>query len=180
MKHLKPKSMCKNCGAILKNETTKLGMSKFCSPTCYYAFQNNKKRLASKSKPKTNIKASKISKKRFGKYKPVKALLQTGKALEKDIPDRDENYLAYIRTYKCCVCGKKCSVAHHVNPGGVGSKCSDFLTLPLCTEHHTKGKYAIHNIGKEEFQKRFNINFSELISLLLINYIRHFKGQSDE
>jgi len=46
---------------------------------------------------------------------------------------RDEKYLNYIRSMDCCECGYPGPVdAHHIETGGMGIKCSDYLTVALC------------------------------------------------
>ena len=57
----------------------------------------------------------------------------------KEKPERDEKYLAWIRTLPCleCMCpaevnGEKMIDAHHIETGGTATKCSDYLTVPLC------------------------------------------------
>jgi len=59
--------------------------------------------------------------------------------MQKVKTDRDEKYLAYIRTLPCLDCGwpadvmgKKLIEAHHIETGGTSIKCSDYLTVPLC------------------------------------------------
>ena len=56
-----------------------------------------------------------------------------------------ERYMARVRDLPCFVCGKSApSSAHHIRAGiGKGQKAADFLTIPLCREHH-QGKSGIH------------------------------------
>ena len=56
-----------------------------------------------------------------------------------------ERYMARVRELPCFVCGKSApSSAHHIRAGmGKSQKASDFLTIPLCREHH-QGKSGIH------------------------------------
>ena len=67
-------------------------------------------------------------------------------AQEKDLPERDEKYLAWIRTLPCLVPG--CNVeaqAHHQNKrkhGGKGTTASDYRAAPLCIFHHRLGGYS--------------------------------------
>ncbi len=49
-------------------------------------------------------------------------------------PIRSENYLEHVRVRPCCVCGAPGpSEPHHFGPRGVGQKCSDLRTVPLCS-----------------------------------------------
>lgn len=55
---------------------------------------------------------------------------------------RDKKYLAFIRTEQCCICGNHHDIeAHHVFTGGMGIKCNDTDTVPLCSICHL----SVHN-----------------------------------
>lgn len=41
------------------------------------------------------------------------------------------------------------SEAAHVGERGLGQKCSDRETIPLCVEHHRTQPYAHHVLGKK-------------------------------
>jgi hypothetical protein len=66
--------------------------------------------------------------------------------MEKSPRVRDENYLDYIRSLRCCICGDDTSVeAAHLRvgsvndgkqPAGMAQKSSDRWALPLCGRHH--------------------------------------------
>jgi hypothetical protein len=38
--------------------------------------------------------------------------------------------------------------AAHVGERGLGQKCPDRQTLPLCIEHHTAGPHSHHKLGR--------------------------------
>jgi hypothetical protein len=67
---------------------------------------------------------------------------------------RNPAYLEYIRSLPCLVCvqesepQKTRTEAAHVGKRGLGQKCSDYETLPLCGEHHRYGVSAIHVLGR--------------------------------
>ena len=56
-------------------------------------------------------------------------------------PWRSEAYLDHVRRKPCCNCGEPGpSDPHHLGPrgsSGMGWKCSDAFTAPLCRECHT-------------------------------------------
>lgn len=54
------------------------------------------------------------------------------KPLPKTKPYRSAKYLKHIRLLPCCECGFPFSEAHHVQTGGMGTKCGDDLVIPLC------------------------------------------------
>jgi len=63
--------------------------------------------------------------------------------LWKDNPIRSKKYLKWVRTLDCCFCGGPGGVAHHaigVGEGGMGTKASDFETMPSCWICHD-GKF---------------------------------------
>lgn len=54
---------------------------------------------------------------------------------------RDAAYMAFIRALPCCArifgdC-RGSVTAHHAGERGLGMKCSDRETIPLCVAHHT-------------------------------------------
>lgn len=90
-------------------------------------------------------------------------------AFPKPKREQDKKYLGWIQTYPSCL--MKCHfivttyislcagqiVAHHVSTGGMGTKCSDYETVPLCNEHHRE----IHDKGKRIFQAKYGIDLKE-------------------
>ena len=82
--------------------------------------------------------------------------------------DRDPDYLAFIRTLPCCVCGRPGpSDPHHLGSGAVGAKASDYRTIPLCREHHndahawTKSKWLAEQGDPEAVVQVCLIHFIE-------------------
>ena len=60
----------------------------------------------------------------------------------------------------------------HIGTGGMGTKVSDYLTLPLCAQHHRLGKDSYHSVGNiETFQNIHNINLNLKIAEYLAYYI---------
>lgn len=61
----------------------------------------------------------------------------------------DDAYRAFIRTFPCVCCGsRKWIECAHVGARGIGQKCSDYETLPLCSAHHVQGPQSHHVLGK--------------------------------
>jgi hypothetical protein len=60
---------------------------------------------------------------------------------------RDPNYLEWVRSLPCRVCGNWPSEAHHIRGvghlGGMGLKATDLAVMPLCSRHHR----ALHDQG---------------------------------
>lgn len=57
-------------------------------------------------------------------------------------PYRNKKYLKYVSSLDCCMCGAPADEAHHIiglgSFGGMGTKASDILTMPVCRGCHTK------------------------------------------
>ena len=82
-------------------------------------------------------------------------------------------YLHHVRSLDCYVCRDSETEPHHVLPGGVGMKGTDFGVVPLCRRHHDD----YHNMGKETFQKRYKVNIYEGIIRTLEPYLEEQSKQ---
>lgn len=86
--------------------------------------------------------------------------------------ERDEQYLAWIRTQPCCLWNPKCNQPaepHHVREkgkGGMGTKPSDRRTVPLCRGAHD----VYHEIGREEFEAAECVDLEAIILRLNREY----------
>lgn len=49
---------------------------------------------------------------------------------------RDKSYLKWIDGQDCCICSGIEVTHHHVFGNGMGIKCSDYDTLPVCCVCH--------------------------------------------
>ena len=90
--------------------------------------------------------------------------------MKKPKREQDKKYLEWMRL-QACIVTEPCSVlvvAHHISAGGMGTKCSDYETVPLCNEHHRE----IHDKGKKTFQAKYSIDLKEEAERL--------KGEWDE
>ncbi len=100
-------------------------------------------------------------------YRGVKMLFPKNKRYE------DPEYLAFIRTKCCLVCGSGETVPHHYISVGAGG--SDLLTIPLCADHHTLQDDCIHILGKTTFPEHHGINVWEEIARLLVGWTEENK-----
>jgi hypothetical protein len=64
-------------------------------------------------------------------------------------PGRDPKYLEWIRTQCCLICHDGPVEAAHVGERGLGQKCPDRETIPLCAEHHRTGDESHHVLGRK-------------------------------
>ena len=83
---------------------------------------------------------------------------------------RSKRYLDFIRSKPCIICARK-AVAHHeaVTNRGIGIKCSDYETLPLCEECHE----IRHRFGKDTFWQ--SVDYKKLMIGYMSEYIKREK-----
>lgn len=79
-----------------------------------------------------------------------------GEPLWKLCEDIEKYMWACAVTKHCAVCGRKKAELHHYDTVGTGRNRKEIChigmrCLPLCRKHHTQ----IHNIGRDEFCKRY-------------------------
>ena len=78
-------------------------------------------------------------------------------------PERSEAYKKFIRKFPCVCCGEARGIeTAHFGPHGIGQKSSDYLTLPLCQEHHRTGKHAYHKMAPADFATVHGIDIEAL------------------
>lgn len=63
-------------------------------------------------------------------------------------PMRDPNYLAYIRTLPCLICGIHRSESAHTGPHGLSQKSCDYSAVPLCARCHRINSDSNHALGR--------------------------------
>jgi len=84
--------------------------------------------------------------------------------MDKLLTSRSEEYKQFIREQVCLICWSNNPDPHHETTEGKGTgvKCSDYLCLPLCREHHSMRD----NMGKKTFWQKFGIDFKAEITRL--------------
>ncbi|MDR1349636.1 MAG: Ref family protein [Zoogloeaceae bacterium] len=69
-------------------------------------------------------------------------------------------HLDRVASLGCVLCrhlgqGATPAQVHHLREGqGMGQRADDFLTIPLCPEHHT-GQSGIHGMGRKAFERAY-------------------------
>ena len=96
--------------------------------------------------------------------------------MRRDIIIHDPDYLQFIRTKPCCVCGNPGVDSDHlVHQGWRGAKRNDLTAIPMCREDHT----ARHKIGTDGINEKYGVNLWREAAWLLIEYFQEIKnGQS--
>ena len=78
-------------------------------------------------------------------------------------PHRDKAYLKFVDGLGCCICEQP-ATHHHLTGhgyGGKGTKASDYLTIPLCNNHHT-GEQGIHLMGVLSWELIYGSQFEHV------------------
>ena len=89
----------------------------------------------------------------------------------KPIRYKSPEYLGFIKLLPCEIDNEECmgqSIPHHVEPGGVGTKCDDTFTVSLCVGHHDE----VHTQGVKTFTKKYNLDFWRIIARNMTKYLR--------
>jgi hypothetical protein len=62
---------------------------------------------------------------------------------------------------------------HHIREGqGTAQRADDFLTIPLCPEHH-QGKTGIHGMGVRAFERMYKTTELDLLAYTLEQLYGH-------
>lgn len=78
--------------------------------------------------------------------------------MAKQATPAEKRYMGRVAELGCLVCQRPAQV-HHIREGqGASERASNWLTVPLCQDHHT-GEFSVHGSMSREFK---NIYGSEL------------------
>lgn len=75
----------------------------------------------------------------------------------------ERSHMGKVAALGCVLCrrlgyGETPAEVHHVREGqGGAQRASDFLTIPLCPEHH-RGASGLHGLGTRGFERRYGID----------------------
>ena len=72
---------------------------------------------------------------------------------------KNKEYIAFIKTFGCSVCGTSPVDAHHLDTIGMGGNrkkdcVEDFSCVPLCRGHHQEW----HQYGNRQFEEITSVN----------------------
>ena len=90
----------------------------------------------------------------------------------------DAAYLAWVRGLPCLAADHPESPcwgsvqAHHAGHHGLG-RLNDYCAVPLCAAHHLSGfgSDAVHGIGRRRFERKFAVDFEEVIGRLNLAWL---------
>lgn len=92
---------------------------------------------------------------------------------------KNPEWLKVVRLLPC-MC-KDCGVApartvHHVFNVGIGMRCDDRLTIPLCFEHHVFGSNPVQDMNDDQFESVIGLNKKDAVRRvyrLIMDKIEH-------
>lgn len=85
---------------------------------------------------------------------------------------RPRKHMARVASIGCILCksqGINDSPAevHHIREEqGVAMRASDWLTVPLCPEHH-RGGSGLHGMGRKAFERVYKMSELDLLALTI-------------
>ena len=93
------------------------------------------------------------------------------KRIQKRHREEDKDYIHWLHTWSCCVCGNEYAIhAHHViSRGAMGS---DKTAVPLCSQCHTE----LHTKGKKTFEEKYRVNLLEKAEVFYKRFLEGITG----
>lgn len=85
---------------------------------------------------------------------------------------RCKAYRQWIAQQPCIIC-RKASQCCHIGFHGLGSKASDFMTVPACAEHHQMARESLSSMTYQAFGEFYGVDILQLI-------IEHLSRYADE
>lgn len=87
-------------------------------------------------------------------------------------PMRDPNYLTYLRTLPCLICGIHRSESAHTGPHGLSQKSCDYSAIPLCAGCHRTNPDSNHALGRN-WAAHHGIDLPLTIKRLTVAFVAH-------
>lgn len=82
----------------------------------------------------------------------------------------EKRYMGAVASLGCILCrhlglGETPAEVHHLREGqGGAQRASNFLTIPLCPEHH-RGASGLHGLGTRGFYTRYRLTELDLLAM---------------
>lgn len=83
-----------------------------------------------------------------------------------------KRHMGRVADLGCILCrhlgyGQTPAHVHHLKEEcGASQRQSDFLTIPLCPEHHT-GQSGFHGMGSKQFERTYRLTELDLLAMTL-------------
>ena len=102
--------------------------------------------------------------------------IRPGTLYQGKAPERDPNYLKFIRLCPCIACGlhRWGMQAMHTGSHGIGQKASDLDALPGCPACHRE----LQEIGPVKFQWKYHLDFEALRTMFNYFWQEKLKGRA--
>jgi hypothetical protein len=84
----------------------------------------------------------------------------------------ESDYMARVAAIGCVLCrhlglGPSPAEIHHVKEGqGLSQRAPNWLTIPLCPEHH-RGASGLHGLGTKGFYTRYKLDELDLLAFTI-------------
>lgn len=84
----------------------------------------------------------------------------------------EKRYMGAVAGLSCILCrhlgyGMTPAEVHHVREGqGGAQRAGNFLTVPLCPEHH-RGRSGLHGLGTRGFYTRYRLTELDLLAMTI-------------
>lgn len=85
---------------------------------------------------------------------------------------RASDHMGRVAALGCILCrhlgnGATPAEVHHIRDGqGAAQRASDWLTVPLCPEHH-RGESGLHGLGRRGFERRYRLGELDLLAMTI-------------
>jgi hypothetical protein len=88
------------------------------------------------------------------------------------VSSASRRHLGRVAALGCVLCDHLCepgtpAEVHHIRDGvGAAQRASDWLTVPLCPEHH-RGASGVHGLGTKGFYARYRLSELDLLAMTI-------------
>lgn len=82
----------------------------------------------------------------------------------------EKRHMGRVAGLGCILCdhlglGETPAQVHHIREGqGMSQRASNYLTVPLCPEHH-QGNTGLHGLGTKAFERTYRLSELDLLAL---------------
>jgi|SRR5580765_3542576 len=84
----------------------------------------------------------------------------------------EKRHMGRVAALGCILCdhlslGATPAQVHHIREGrGASQRASNFLTVPLCPEHH-QGNTGLHGLGTNAFERTYKLSELDLLAMTI-------------
>lgn len=78
----------------------------------------------------------------------------------------EREHMGRVAALGCLLCGSPAEVHHIREEQGMSQRASNWLTTPLCSEHH-RGASGFHGLGMRAFERRYGLSELDLLAMTI-------------